>query len=174
MATRGGSKPSGPSAEIVPPPPVADLEKKPPEPPPVDVQKQPDPPPPVDKEPVAPQKVHIRIASTPAGAQVFVGDEASARGVTPMQLDLDKADGETAVTVRADGYKDASRPVKLSMDAQLDVAMVKDRRSSSSSSGSGSSGKSGSGSSSSGSGKSGKDPKQPSKPGSDDVLAPSF
>jgi eukaryotic-like serine/threonine-protein kinase len=144
-------------------PPAPPLAQAQPAPTPPLVQKQPEPTPaPAAKppEPEAPKTVAITVATSPPGASVFVGKETTAKGQTPLSLELPRGDGETTVTVRAEGFKDATRSVKLSMDAQLEIALVKERHSSSSS-----------GSSKP---KPTKPPKNPSKPGSDDVLAPSF
>jgi hypothetical protein len=159
MATRGKDAP--------PSPPVAAKDTTP-EAPPVDkpadkpVDKPADP---VEKpvEPPPPAIIHIAVATTPPGADVFVGAEAASRGKTPLTIELPKGQGETTIVVRAEGFKEASRPVKLGMDAQLEIALAKDR--------SGGKRPPGDGKKPPG------DTKKPpgdKKPGSDDVLAPSF
>jgi hypothetical protein len=178
LATRGGGKKANDAvAQNVPPPVPAAANDKPavaPEKPAVTPDKPADPP-------VAPAQktISISVATTPPGADVFVGSEATSRGKTPIQLELARADGETTVTVRAEGFKEARRPVKLTMDAQLEIALAKDRHSSSSGGTTASgqtSGKTGQTSGKTGSGKTGKSGKdgKTSTPGSDDVLAPSF
>ncbi len=121
LATRGGDKKPAVAAQSpvpVPTPapaPAADPQPSRPEPAAAAV-------------PAAPRTVSINVASTPPGADVYVGSDATPKGKTPLSVELPRSDGETTVTVRAGGWKDATRPVKLSMDAQLEIALVKDRR----------------------------------------------
>jgi hypothetical protein len=119
----------------------------------------------------APAKISISVISTPPGADVFVGDDPASKGKTPVTLELQRAESETSVTVKADGWKDATRPVKLSMDAQLEIALVKDRHAAP--------GATRPPTVKPPAGPAGKpdtrtDKKPPVKPGNDDVLAPTF
>ncbi len=174
LATRGGAGAETAAAQA--PAPVVDP-GKPAEPgkPAVD----PEPSKPVDPPVVAGSKtISISVTSAPVGADVFVGAETLSRGKTPLELELPRSDGESKITVRAEGYKEAVRPVKLSMDAQLEISLAKDRRRASGESGSGSAkaGRDG-GTPGKTTGTTKKPPgagKTPNKPGSDDVLAPVF
>jgi serine/threonine-protein kinase len=165
----GGDKPGAaqaavPGADRTPPP--ADTTPTPPEAPPKappgSPEAAPDTPPPA-------ASVTIRITSEPPGADVYVGGDTTPRGKTPLQLELAKGDGEAQLTFKLAGYKDKQRAVKLSRDAELEIALDKDRRSSG-------------GTTSSGTAKKPpprdpkppKDPKNPVGPGADDVLAPKF
>jgi serine/threonine-protein kinase len=161
LATRGKGQPAEPVATAAPTPPPAPV----PTPAPAPEATKPAAP------PAAPAKINLSVVTTPPGADVFVGDDPASRGKTPLALELPRAEGETTVTVKAEGWKDAKRPVKLSMDAQLEIALVKDRHSTPVATkpptGRPPSGK-----------PEGKPPTKPtkptSKPGSDDVLAPTF
>jgi hypothetical protein len=55
-----------------------------------------------------------------------VGGEATARCKTPCDLQLPKAESETRVTLRLDGYKDKARSVKPNRDAALEFALEKE------------------------------------------------
>lgn len=173
LATRGKDKAAGAVAAVAPPgaaAPAAAPAPTPAAPAPAPVAA----PEPV-AAPVAPAKISINVVSTPPGADVFVGDDPASKGKTPITLELTRAEGETQVTVKAEGWKDATRPVKLSMDAQLEIALVKDRHSTPSGT------RPPTGKPPAGAGKppAGKPDSRPGskpdkKPGSDDVLAPTF
>jgi serine/threonine-protein kinase len=166
MHKSGGGKSTASAAQ---PPPVAPFVEKPADTPPSTT------PPPV--EPVA-KTVAIKITSDPDGADVYVGDEKTPRGKTPIQLELARSDGETMLTVKAAGYKDKQRSVKLSRDAELEIALEQDKTASAQT-GHGSSGRShdhGSGGRTGQTGQSSTDKTgdKGTQPGADDVLAPKF
>jgi hypothetical protein len=75
----------------------------------------------------APRVVHIKVASTPSGGEVFVGGDAEPRGRTPIDLELPFADGETEVIVRLAGYKEIRRVVKLNIGGDFELKLDKDR-----------------------------------------------
>jgi serine/threonine protein kinase len=68
--------------------------------------------------------VKIGVESTPAGAQVFVGKETTPRGVTPISLDLARADAPVELILRADGYTDKSETVIPSENRVLDLVLA--------------------------------------------------
>jgi eukaryotic-like serine/threonine-protein kinase len=134
-----------PETTVDPTPPVQPavnpepVKPEPPEPEAVkpDVKPEPDPkaqtpPPEPDKAPEAPQQVTILVVSVPPGAGVFVGEEADARGKTPLELKLDRADAEAVLTVKLAGYKPKSKVVNLSRGTEFEVALERERSSSSS------------------------------------------
>ena len=109
--------PSPPPAHAVAhPPPV--VEPTPP-PPPV---KPPEPPPP-------PAEVAIEVTSDPAGAEVWLPGEDSARGHTPLKIAVRRGQPAAHVTLKAPGYADTT----LSLDADrggepVSVALEKLKR----------------------------------------------
>jgi serine/threonine-protein kinase len=117
-------KPEAPKPEGNPPPPEA---PKPETPPPPDAPK------PEAPKPEEAKQVTIRVVSVPPGAQVFVGEDTTSLGKTPVELKLAFAEGETKLTLKLDGYKPETKDVKLSRDAELEIALDKERSSSSSS-----------------------------------------
>jgi serine/threonine-protein kinase len=106
--------PPPPHAVLQPPPPV-----EPPPPPPV---KPPEPPPP-------PAEVAIEVTSDPAGAEVWLPGEDSARGHTPLKIAVRRGQPAARVTLKAPGYADTT----LSLDADrggepVSVALEKLKR----------------------------------------------
>ena len=106
LATRGGSTQSSQqvAAKTPAPAPVPAPAPAPapvPAPPPVETKpvetKAAEPPPP-------PAKISVQIASKPANAQVFVGDEKQPRGTTPYTLELDQGSPPVDVKLVAKGY----------------------------------------------------------------------
>ena len=100
----------------------------------------PTPTPPTDKHPPAdppgergkidtpapPQvvKVAIDVASSPAGAAVFVNGEAEPRGVTPVTLDLARSDMAVELVLKAEGYADKRESVVPSENRALDLVLA--------------------------------------------------
>ncbi|MBI4508979.1 MAG: serine/threonine protein kinase [Deltaproteobacteria bacterium] len=78
--------------------------------------------------PEAPKTITLSVSSTPSGAAVLVGGEATPRGKTPLELTLPRGTGETELSFRLDGYKEKKKSVGLGRDAALDVALEKERR----------------------------------------------
>jgi serine/threonine-protein kinase len=70
-------------------------------------------------EVVLPADVTVEISSSPEGATVWVGDEASSRGTTPTKLTLARSTSPMEVVLKAPGYLDK----QLSLDASRDRTM---------------------------------------------------
>jgi hypothetical protein len=89
---------SGPSK---PPPPPREAVREPVEPP-----APPPPPPPVVHKP--PAEVTMEVTSDPAGAEVWLPGEDTARGHTPLKIAVRRGEPPARLTLKADGYTDAS------------------------------------------------------------------
>jgi eukaryotic-like serine/threonine-protein kinase len=76
-------------------------------------------------EPPAPPDVIVKIGSTPEGAEVWLPGEAQARGKTPVRLQLPRAEGEQAVTLKAPGYADATLRIDRSKDGTAEMQLAK-------------------------------------------------
>jgi serine/threonine protein kinase len=90
---------------------------------------QPHPPPqviatPPPAKPSAPARVEVLIDSRPSGARVFVDDEHDPRGVTPMDLTLQRSELTRTVRLALDGYQEQSAPVRADRDGQLLLTLV--------------------------------------------------
>lgn len=85
------------------PPAAAALPVSPPEPLPVEPEPVPEPEPP----PPAPPTGAMHIASEPPGAEVWIGEETQARGVTPLTLS-DLPTGEHHVRLRLPQYREVA------------------------------------------------------------------
>jgi len=96
--------PHAPAAQPTPP--------TPPTPPPA--------PPPV--APVQPALVTIQIDGPPAGTEVY-GPGGRLLGTVPGPVQLERADQEVVLTLRADGYTTRSMPVRASADAAFTVEL---------------------------------------------------
>jgi hypothetical protein len=113
-----------PVAKQDPPPKAPDPPPKAPDPP----TKSPDPPtkspdpPTKSPDPPAAVKVKIHLTSTPAGAEVFEGDNSL--GKTPLDLERDKG-SKLSVSVRASGYRDEPVELALEGDVQQEVKLEK-------------------------------------------------
>ena len=72
---------------------------------------------------VAPEAktVVIGVSSTPPGAEIYVGDEKTPRGTTPMDLSLPKTDKETQLTLRLSGYKDKTKAAKGGKEDEKEI-----------------------------------------------------
>jgi serine/threonine-protein kinase len=70
-----------------------------------------------------PATVSIAIASSPAGAQVWVDDEASARGQTPLSVTIRKGQGNRALRLTLDGYLPKTLVVASDRDNAVAVAL---------------------------------------------------
>ncbi len=81
-------------------------------------------------EPPKPETVTIKVASDPAGAEVWLSGEEKARGETPLTFQLDKADQKLKVVLKKKGYKDKDTSIRPSRDVSIDMAMRRERRSS--------------------------------------------
>jgi serine/threonine-protein kinase len=79
------------------------------------------PPPPAEAP--APATVSIAIASSPAGAQVWVDDEPSARGQTPLSVSLAKGKSHRTVRLTLEGYLPKTLSVGTDRDNAVAVAL---------------------------------------------------
>jgi serine/threonine protein kinase len=55
--------------------------------------------------PVVPSDVRVRVSSTPPGAEVFLEDEAGARGRTPLDLRFPRGEHPLKLVLKLDGYR---------------------------------------------------------------------
>jgi serine/threonine-protein kinase len=82
--------------------------------------------PPVAK-PVAPEppkppaKVTLDVSSEPPGAKVTRVDTGEALGVTPLKVELDKAETSLALRLELEGHQHAERSVSLAANSALSV-----------------------------------------------------
>jgi eukaryotic-like serine/threonine-protein kinase len=106
----------------------------------VDPQAAVEPPPPVptaaaaptpaaapDDRPAkpAPAKATIRIVSRPAGAQLWLGDESTPRGQTPLDLVVPRDATGLRALLKADGYRDAPVSIDPAHTGPLQVELEK-------------------------------------------------
>jgi serine/threonine-protein kinase len=75
------------------------------------------------RAPPAPASAEIEVQSDPPGAQVFLGDEPAARGVTPLHLSLARSTVAVRVALKQAQYADRSVSLTPDHDAQLHVAL---------------------------------------------------
>jgi serine/threonine-protein kinase len=129
LAVQGGDKKEVVASDTTTPKPEAPKPEAPkPEAPQPEAPK-PEAPKPEAPKPEAPQpvpaveKVSIPINSTPV-AEVFVGDEKTARGTTPYSLELEKGGKGVAIKLVARGYKPQKRTVSPT-EASVAVKLVK-------------------------------------------------
>ncbi|HEY2743453.1 MAG TPA: serine/threonine-protein kinase [Polyangia bacterium] len=72
--------------------------------------------------PTLPASVTVHVGTTPAGAEVFLTGDASARGRTPLTLSLPRSLTETVrVTVRLRGYEPQSSDLLPDSDSRLQM-----------------------------------------------------
>jgi eukaryotic-like serine/threonine-protein kinase len=74
-------------------------------------------------EPEGPARVTVSLDSTPQGARVFRAGSEEPLGVTPLALDLPRADEEAAFALRLNGHLDAEARVSLSESSQISVVL---------------------------------------------------
>jgi serine/threonine-protein kinase len=91
----------------------------------------PQPPPPPPQQPAAvttaePQTVTIKLTSVPPGAMIYVADESAPRGKTPYDLTMPKADTETLLHFKMDGFVTKDKTVKASRDGEFEIALEKE------------------------------------------------
>jgi serine/threonine protein kinase len=75
--------------------------------------------------PAAPAVVNVRVVTTPPGAAVFLDDEVTSRGQTPLALILPRADASERVTVKLKGYDVQSADVTPDSDSRLLLTLVR-------------------------------------------------
>ncbi len=115
LATSGGDE--APAAET----PVVQAAVTPVAPEPV-VPEVPAPKPEVTPPPL--KEVTISVVTSPAGAEVFVGAETAARGVTPLDLKVPKGSAPLELTLRAPGFKERKRVIRTKVDAMLEITLA--------------------------------------------------
>jgi tRNA A-37 threonylcarbamoyl transferase component Bud32 len=72
------------------------------------------------------QQVHLTVVSHPEGATVYLEEDGSELGVTPLSLQRPRQDGKTfAFIVRRSGYEDARAMLPLGHDGVRDVQLVR-------------------------------------------------
>jgi serine/threonine-protein kinase len=84
-----------------------------------------DPPPGPPELPLArpvPARVHWRISSQPAGAQVVRAADQTVLGTTPLKLEQARGEGTLALVLRLDGYEDL--PLQVDRSANVDRSEV--------------------------------------------------
>jgi hypothetical protein len=82
-------------------------------------------PTPTPAPPPAPAEVRVRISSNPLGAEVFVGDEAAARGRTPLVMKLPRGEEVVKLQLKLAGFQSEPFEVTPDSDQQVQAAMVK-------------------------------------------------
>ncbi len=88
-------------------------------------QVEPTPPPPVD---LVPEKITVKIASTPGGAGVFNVATGVKIGKTPFEKQYDVSDGELVVVLRLKGHVPLELSLALDADRSETVALEKRSR----------------------------------------------
>jgi hypothetical protein len=81
--------------------------------------------PPPAPAPVVPAEVKVRISSAPLGAEVFLGDETTARGRTPLTIRLPRDEQALRVIVKLEGYQAEPFDITPDSDQQVQASMVK-------------------------------------------------
>jgi eukaryotic-like serine/threonine-protein kinase len=85
-------------------------------------------PPPNDEPPKllpSPAKVTIRVVSRPAGAELWLADEPSPRGETPLDLVLRRDATQVRGVLKAAGYADAKVAIDPAHNGPLEVELEK-------------------------------------------------
>jgi serine/threonine protein kinase len=83
------------------------------------------PPPPPEAPSPAPAKVTVRIISRPPGAELWLGDEPTPRGATPLDLVLRRDATGVHGVLKSDGYRDAPVTIDPGRNGPLTVALEK-------------------------------------------------
>jgi hypothetical protein len=69
--------------------------------------------------------VMVRVVSAPAGADVYLGDERTSRGKTPLALTMGRDTAVTRLTVRMKGYESQASEVVPDSDSRLQMTLTK-------------------------------------------------
>ncbi|MGZ3438367.1 MAG: serine/threonine protein kinase [Polyangia bacterium] len=104
----------GGAALVAPPATTTTAATAPTAPPPV-------PTPPAIAPPSTPAEVQLQIATTPPGAEVYLGSELL--GTSPIDVKRARSTEPVTFTIRRAGFKDVTRPVALDHDQTLAVAL---------------------------------------------------
>jgi serine/threonine protein kinase len=83
------------------------------------------PSPPPIALPATPSTVTIKVVTMPPGADVFLGDEALARGQSPLALTLPRAGKSEHLSVRLKGYVEQAQEITTDSDSRLVLTMTK-------------------------------------------------
>ncbi len=95
--------------------------------PPVAAVAAPEPVPVPEPTPVpAPARIRVHLTSTPAGAQVRLGEHEL--GVTPLDTTLDARPGAASLELRHRGYRADVREVPLDRDVELAITLEPEKR----------------------------------------------
>ena len=78
-----------------------------------------------DDRPAKPTAATIRIVSSPAGAQLWLGDESTPRGQTPLDLVVPRDVTGLRALLKADGYRDAPISIDPARAGPLRVELEK-------------------------------------------------
>jgi eukaryotic-like serine/threonine-protein kinase len=78
-----------------------------------------------DDRPAKPTAATIRIISDPAGAQLWLGDESTPRGHTPLDLVVPRDVTGLRALLKADGYRDAPVSIDPARTGPLKVELEK-------------------------------------------------
>jgi len=81
------------------------------------------PPPPAVVPAAAPEKIKLKIASEPAGAEVFRLADGVLVGMTPMTVDMEKTQGMAAFVVKAAGFEDAKVQLPADHDGETSIEL---------------------------------------------------
>ncbi len=118
----GDGKVAEPKADSPPPPVPPPLKQvaPPPEPKPEVVPSAK-----VEAVPAPPKEIHVRLSSVPAGAEALVDGKSVGR--TPVEVDLERGDGEAAVTLTLEGYTPKTRKISATKDGEYEIALERER-----------------------------------------------
>ncbi len=83
------------------------------------------PAPPPPSPPAPAPTVTVRVLTTPAGADVYLGDERAPRGKTPLTMTLPRTDRSMPVTLRLRGYDPQVSELTPDADSRLQMTLVK-------------------------------------------------
>src|SRR6185369_2524769 len=75
-------------------------------------------------EPQSPT-IKVNVATQPPGADVYLGDEAAARGQTPLTLPLARGSTAQRLTLRLKGYETQTSDVMPDADSRLVLTLTK-------------------------------------------------
>ncbi len=82
-------------------------------------------PPPVAAPPPLPTTVLVRVVTTPAGADVYVGDELEPRGQTPLAMKLPRSSQNLRLGVKLPGYEPQTSDLVPDSDSRVQMTLVK-------------------------------------------------
>jgi hypothetical protein len=74
--------------------------------------------------PPVPAKVRLEVRTDPAGAKVMRLDTNQPLGETPLDLQLERADGDVPLRIERDGFQTLERTVRLERDNTIDLSLA--------------------------------------------------